>query len=101
MKTTPLATARRYFHRVTADFINYDHTTGKQTSTPTSIIIGNPDESYVMILPEIGRALYQAASFLRTPSSSPSPSSARVDVEGARCKLTFFHDSQHFGFGGT
>lgn len=48
------------------------------------MIIGNPGETYVMIESGVGAALRAASPF--------------TSVED-RCKLTFFHDSQHFGFG--
>ncbi|PTU24567.1 hypothetical protein P175DRAFT_0506195 [Aspergillus ochraceoroseus IBT 24754] len=59
----------RYFHRVSADFINYD-TRGNPVARKVPVIVGNPGETYVLIEPGIDR-----------------------------CKLTFFHDSQYFGFG--
>lgn len=86
IKTGPTA---RYFHRVAADFIDYA-TDGKPISTRESIIVGNPEETYVLIPPEVGRAL-QAGSLRHNPS-------AYIGAEH-KCKLTFFHDSQHFGFG--
>ncbi|KAJ6097000.1 hypothetical protein N7486_007746 [Penicillium sp. IBT 16267x] len=78
----------RYFHRVTTDYIDYD-SSGKVALRKVSIIVGNPGETYVLIDPGVGTAIRAASPF-----TSPSAASA----EG-RCKLTFFHDSQHFGFG--
>jgi hypothetical protein len=80
-------TVARYFHRVTAEFLNYD-AQGKPVSTKVPAIIGNPGETYVLIYPEIGRAL-----------RAGSPRYASASGVEERCKLTFFHDSQHFGFG--
>ena len=82
------AATARYFHRVTADFINCD-VKGKPVSTKVPIVIGNPGESYVQIDPEIGWA-FHAGSLHNSPSAT--------NVEG-RCRLTFVHETQHFGFG--
>ena len=78
----------RYFHRVTTDFIDYDPS-GKVASRKVSIIVGNPGETFVLIDPGVGTAIRAASPF-----TSPSAASAE-----SRCKITFFHDSQHFGFG--
>lgn len=78
----------RSFHRVTTDFINYD-LNGKLASRKVSIIVGNPGETFVLIDPGVGTAIRDASPF-----ASPSAASAE-----SRCKITFFHDSQHFGFG--
>ncbi|PGH26498.1 hypothetical protein AJ80_01812 [Polytolypa hystricis UAMH7299] len=83
--TRRVATAR-YLHRVTADFLNYD-AGGNPVSTNVPIIVGNPGETYVLIYPEV--ALH-AGSLLHASTSA-------ISVKH-RCKLTFFHDSQHFGF---
>ena len=53
------------------------------------IVIGNPGETYVLIEQEVGSALRAASPFISTSVASAED----------RCKLTFFHDSQHFGFG--
>jgi hypothetical protein len=53
------------------------------------VIIGEPGETYVLIETEVGSAFRAASPFI-----SASAASAKD-----RCKLTFFHDSQHFGFG--
>ena len=53
------------------------------------VIVGDPGEAYVLIEQEVGSALRAASPFM-----SASAASAEY-----RCKLTFFHDSQHFGFG--
>lgn len=53
------------------------------------MIIGNPGETYVLIDTGVGTALRAASPF-----TSASAASAED-----RCKLTFFHDSRHFGFG--
>ncbi|KAL2819486.1 hypothetical protein BJX63DRAFT_382176 [Aspergillus granulosus] len=82
------ACTARYLHRVTANFINYD-ARGNLVPRKVPAVIGNPGESYVLIEPGVGHALHAASP--RTP-----PSAARAED---RCQLTFFHDSQHFGFG--
>ncbi|RAL09231.1 uncharacterized protein BO97DRAFT_427708 [Aspergillus homomorphus CBS 101889] len=78
----------RYFHRVTTNFINYD-AQGDLLARKVPIIIGDPGQTYVLIDPTIGSAL-RAASPL-----TPASSAARAED---RCKLTFFHDLQYFGF---
>lgn len=78
----------RYFHRVTTDFISHD-VRGNLISRKVPVIIGDPGETYVLIEPGVGNALRAASPFTSTYAAS---------AEG-RCKLTFFHDSQHFGFG--
>ena len=85
---TSIAPTARYFHRVTTDFIAHD-VKGNLVTRKVPVIIGDPGETYVLIEPGVGSAL-RAAS----PSTSASAASAED-----RCKLTFFHDSQHFGFG--
>lgn len=79
---------RGFFHRVTTDFVNYD-ARGNLVVMKEPIIIGNPGEAYVLIDPGVGSALCAASPFT-------SASAARAED---RCKLTFFHDSRHFGFG--
>ncbi|PWY81549.1 hypothetical protein BO94DRAFT_145057 [Aspergillus sclerotioniger CBS 115572] len=79
----------RYFHRVTADFSNYD-LKGNLITEKVPVIVGNPGETYVLIDPEVGSALRAAASQLQV--SAPAASIQE------RYKLTFFHDSRHFGF---
>ena len=78
----------RYFHRVTTDFITYD-ATGSLATRKVPMIIGNPGETYVLIDPGVGTALRAA---------SPFTSASAASAEG-RCKITFFHDLQYFGFG--
>ncbi|PYI32992.1 hypothetical protein BP00DRAFT_445015 [Aspergillus indologenus CBS 114.80] len=77
----------RYFHRATLDFITYD-ATGKLVTEGLSGYIGNPGESYVIVPTKVGNA-FRAAS--------PVASSAATAAQD-KCKLTFFHDSKHFGF---
>lgn len=79
---------REFFHRVTTDFINYD-ARGNLVVRKVPIFIGNPGEAYILIDPGVGSAL-------RAASPSTSASASRAED---RCKLTFFHDSRHFGFG--
>lgn len=85
--TRSLRTAR-YFHQVTTYFVTHD-ARGNLVTRKVPIIIGNPGETYVLIETGIGSALRAASPF-----TFPSVASAED-----RCKLTFFHDSQHFGFG--
>ena len=82
------ASTERYFHRVTTDFISHDMR-GNLVARKVPIIIGNPGETYVLIDPAVGSALHAA---------SPVASASATSIED-RCKLTFFHDSKHFGFG--
>lgn len=83
----PLA---RQFHEATADFLNYD-TRGNLITEKIPIIIGDPGQTYIMVYPEVGNAIRAAAdqSRISTPAG----------IVGDICKLTFFHDSQHFGLG--
>ncbi|PTU17963.1 hypothetical protein P175DRAFT_0444972 [Aspergillus ochraceoroseus IBT 24754] len=81
------ARTARYFHRVTTDFITHG-VKGHLITRKVPVIIGNPGETYVLIDQGVGSAL-RAAS----PCTAASAASAED-----RCKLTFFHDSQHFGF---
>lgn len=83
----PLA---RQFHRATAESSNYD-SRGNLVTEKVPVIIGDPGEAYVLVYPEVGRALRAAAS-------QPHVSAVAPGIE-ERCKLTFFHDSQYFGFG--
>ncbi|KAJ6171735.1 hypothetical protein N7470_000802 [Penicillium chermesinum] len=85
---TSIASTARYFHRVTTDFIAHD-VRGTLVTRKVPIIVGDPGETYVLIEPGVGNALRAASPF-----TSASAASAED-----RCKLTFFHDSQHFGFG--
>jgi hypothetical protein len=80
--------AARYFHRITTDFVTHD-VRGNLVTREVPVIIGNPGESYVLIEREVGFALRAASPF-----TSASAASAED-----RCKMTFFHDSGHFGFG--
>lgn len=86
-RTSNVPTAR-YFHRVRTDFIAHD-VKGNLVTRKVPAIVGNLGETYVLIEPGVGSAL-RAAS----PRTSASAASAED-----KCKLTFFHDSQHFGFG--
>ncbi|KAJ5195668.1 hypothetical protein N7449_006147 [Penicillium cf. viridicatum] len=84
LRYTTSARTARYFHQVTTDFITYD-TRGNLVTRKVPVIIGNPGETYVLIEKGVGSALRAAI-----PTSAASAED--------RCKLTFFHDSQHFGF---
>lgn len=90
---TSAARTARYFHRVTTDFVAHD-VRGNLVTKKVLVIVGNPGETYVLIEPGVGNAFRAAA--LHTASPSVSASAACADD---RCKLTFFHDSQHFGYG--
>ena len=79
-----------YFHPATTDFISHV-TRGNLVVRKMPIIIGNPGETYVLIDPGVGSALCAA---------SPIASASAASIED-KCELTFFHDSQHFGFGKT
>ncbi|KAJ5177555.1 uncharacterized protein N7500_000254 [Penicillium coprophilum] len=81
------ARTARYFHRVTTDFVTHD-TRGNLLTKRVPIIIGDPGEAYVLLEKEVGSALSAA---------DPSASAFIASAEN-RCKLTFFHASQHFGF---
>jgi hypothetical protein len=82
------ARSARLLHHVTTDFITHDGR-GNQVTRKVPVIVGDPGEAYVLIEQEVGSALRAASPFM-----SASAASAEY-----RCKLTFFHDSQHFGFG--
>ncbi|KAJ5264993.1 hypothetical protein N7505_007786, partial [Penicillium chrysogenum] len=84
------ARSARLLHHVTTDFITHDGR-GNQVTRKVPVIVGDPGEAYVLIEQEVGSALRAASPFM-----SASAASAEY-----RCKLTFFHDSQHFGFGST
>lgn len=75
----------RAFHRITTDFIKHD-TTGKLFTEKVGVIIGDPDESYILVGPEISLAFRAAAT-------------TSVTTVQDRYKLLFFHDSRHFGLG--
>ncbi|KAK2746005.1 hypothetical protein FQN55_005827 [Onygenales sp. PD_40] len=83
----------RYLHQVTGTFINPD-AKGCPVSTKVPIVVGDPGEAYVLIETDIGRA-FHAASLRHAESTASLSSQALEDT----CKVTFFHDSQHFGFG--
>ncbi|KAJ5516109.1 hypothetical protein N7527_007669 [Penicillium freii] len=72
----------RLLHLVTTDFINYN-TSGNLVTRKVPVMIGDPGETYMLIEQEVGSALCATTA-------------ANVEY---RYKLTFFHDSQHFGFG--
>lgn len=87
LRSTRNVRTARYFHRVTTNFINHD-ARGKIVARKVPVIIGDPGETYVLIDPGVGNALRAASPFTSTSVASAED----------RCKLTFFHDSQHFGF---
>ncbi|KAK2827814.1 hypothetical protein FQN49_007314 [Arthroderma sp. PD_2] len=63
-------------------------------STKVPIIVGDPGQTYVLVMPDVGRA-FQAASLCHTEPTTLSTGGSSDDT----CKVTFFHDSQHFGLG--
>ncbi|KAL2862695.1 uncharacterized protein BJX67DRAFT_375118 [Aspergillus lucknowensis] len=77
----------RYFHQVTTDFIAHDMR-GNLVTRRVPVIVGDPGETYVLIEPGLGSALRAASPF----------TSASAACAEDRCKLTYFHDSQYFGF---
>lgn len=85
---TRFASHTRYFHRVTTDFITHD-ARGHLIIRKVPVIIGSPGELYVLIEQGVSSALRAA---------SPYTADSAAGAED-RCQLTFFHDSQHFGFG--
>ncbi|CAG8930241.1 unnamed protein product [Penicillium salamii] len=88
LRCTRSARTARYLHRVTTEFIIHD-TRGNLVTRKVPILIGNPGETYVLIEIGVGDALRAASPFISTSVASAED----------RCKITFFHDSQHFGFG--
>lgn len=99
-QSTRSARGARYFHEIVTDFVTRD-AGGNLVTRKVPIVIGNPGEAYVMIDPAIGNALRAASPLTSACIASAenrvtSPSVASVED---RCKITFFHDSQHFGFG--
>ncbi|KAJ5373482.1 hypothetical protein N7517_005488, partial [Penicillium concentricum] len=75
------ASRTRHFHEITTDFITQD-TAGTLVSKKVHVVIGNPGQAYVLIYPPVGEAFRAASSTAATQD---------------RCKLSFFHDTQHFG----
>ncbi|CAG8217649.1 unnamed protein product [Penicillium salamii] len=88
LRSTRSARTARYFHRVATDFVTHD-AGGNLVTRKVPVIIGNPGETYVLIEQGVGSALRAASPFTLASAASAED----------RCKLTFFHDSQHFGFG--
>ncbi|KAJ5097241.1 hypothetical protein N7456_007962 [Penicillium angulare] len=91
----PHITTRSLFQMKTT-FTNYD-SSGNLITKKIPITIGNIEETFVLIKPDIGYELNAAS-----PDSTTSLlSSSLTDTAEERytCKLTFFHDSRHFGFG--
>ncbi|KOS38369.1 hypothetical protein ACN38_g10811 [Penicillium nordicum] len=84
------ARSARLLHHLTIDFITYN-IRGNLVTRKVPAIVGEPGETYVLIEQEVGSALCAASPFI-----SASAASAEY-----RYQLTFFHDSQHFGFGST
>ncbi|DAA73865.1 TPA_exp: Uncharacterized protein A8136_3851 [Trichophyton benhamiae CBS 112371] len=87
---------RRHFHQVTGDFTDYD-AKGVPTTAKVPIIVGEPGQTYVLVPTDIGRAFHTASLALNEPTTGTTSSGATDET----CKATFFHDSQHFGVGGS
>lgn len=75
----------RHFHHIATEFIALD-ATGRPVSEKVPVVIGNPGQAYVLISPSVGEAFRDASSTASTRD---------------RCKLTFFHDTKHFGLSET
>lgn len=88
LHSTRCTRTARYFHRVTTNFATHD-AGGNVATRKVPVIIGNPGETYVLIEQGVGSALHAASPFALASAAGVKD----------RCKLTFFHDSQHFGFG--
>lgn len=86
-QSTTSAHVARYFHQIVTDFVTHD-TGGNLVTKKVPIIIGNPGEAYVLIEQDVGNTLRAA-----------SPPTSALTASADRCKITFFHDSRHFGFG--
>lgn len=86
---------RRHFHQATGDFTSYD-VKGVPTTTKVPIIVGEPGQTYVLVPTDIGRAFHTASLELNEPTRGIS-----AEATDETCKATFFHDSQHFGVGGS
>ncbi|WEW60541.1 hypothetical protein PRK78_006028 [Emydomyces testavorans] len=90
---TPLRTItgnhpnRRCYHRAIAKFLTRNPN-GELSTTEIPIKIGDPEEAYIMIPPAIGLA-FQAGSL--------TDNFAVPTGIADRHKLTFFHDTRHFG----
>ena len=81
IRRSPLA---RYFHRATADFLNYN-SKGYLVTEKVSVIVGNPGKTYLLVYSEVGSVFRAAAKEFHISA----------DV-GETCKLASFHESQHF-----
>lgn len=79
----------RFFHTAIGTFVTLD-SSGKPVTKEVKLSHGDPNESYVLIPPEIGYAL-QAGS---VPSNGMS---LREDPE--KHALTFFHETKTFAHG--
>ncbi|RDH34829.1 hypothetical protein BDQ94DRAFT_15868 [Aspergillus welwitschiae] len=78
LRRSPLA---RYFHRATAELLNYNSKRYLVTEK-VSVIVGNPGKTYLLVYSEVGSVFRAAAK--------------EFQIFGETCKLAFFHESQHF-----
>ena len=83
---TKSALRARAFHVATAEFVNHG-VNGELITRKVSIRIGDPGEFYVLVTPDVGRALQRKDSL----SENFTPSK-----ESAKSAMRFFHDTQHF-----
>lgn len=81
----------RLLHTVTAEFVNLGPD-GQVVSSQESVTMGEPNNAFVMIRPEIGRA-FEATKPMNSTSNEGSPQSS------VKCPLYFFHDTRHFAHG--
>ncbi|KAM5470231.1 hypothetical protein MauCBS54593_004116 [Microsporum audouinii] len=88
------AQAVRHLHDVTGDFTTYN-AKGVPISKKVDIAIGDPENTFVLVPIEVGSAFKAAATRLTESTSSPLISQGPPE----RCKVMFFHDSQHFSLG--
>lgn len=78
----------RHYYQATAEFICWGPN-GKLEKRKVPIKIGDPQNTYVMIPPDIGHAL-QASTLL----GHTTPAQVKD-----RSKLIFYHETQHFAHG--
>ncbi|GAB0138173.1 hypothetical protein EsDP_00006417 [Epichloe bromicola] len=76
----------RLYHTATAKFTTID-AKGIPISYNTGIMVGEPEESYVYVEPEVGNAI-ESAIFHQLKSGAPS--------HPKTLPLQFHHDSHHF-----
>ena len=79
----------RFFHPAIGTFVTLD-SSGKPVTEEVKLIHGDPNESYILIPPEIGYALHAG--------SVPSNGTSLVD-DPKKHALTFFHETKTFAHG--